>query len=221
MKIYKSKSGGFWFAQAKEKGWFCFSSALPDINTLNLCPGMFGYDEEKTAWNEAIDIPLHIEVSVFNKFAKKKDNYTDVCEFIKIYYPNTTQEELDKEYDHYPELIKLTNQFIQEYNGSVYEFYYRQIYQDIRLHMREWNNDIERVKKYVIEHDIPSIMSFDDRMVDVFGECHPTKHFLLHEFHFHWGKKLDSLIDKAIELYPDNKDYDKAYYFVKDKLHKE
>jgi len=125
---------------------------------------------------------------------------------------------LDKEYDHYPELIELTNQFIQEYNGFINEFFYRQIYQDVRLHMREWDNDIERVKKYVIEHDIPSIMSFDDTMVDVFDECHPTKHFLLHEFYNHWGKKLDSLIDKAIELYPDNKDYDKAYYFVKDKL---
>jgi hypothetical protein len=221
MKIYKTKSGGFWFAQTKENGWFCFSSTPPDINTLNLYPGMFGNEEEQTAWNEGVDIPKDVEVNVFNKFAKKKYNYTDVCEFIKKYYPNTTQEELDKEYDHYPELIELTNQFIQEYNGFINEFFYRQIYQDVRLHMREWDNDIERVKKYVIEHDIPSIMSFDNTMVDVFGECHPTKRFLLHEFYNHWGKKLDSLIDKAIELYPDNKDYDKAYYFVKDKLHKE
>ena len=117
MKIYKTKSGDFWFAQAKGNGWFCFSSTPPDINTLNLCPGMFGYDEEKTAWDEAIDIPLHIEVSVFNKFARKTNNFKDV-----------------------------------------YEFY----------------ND--------------------------------------------WGTSLDNIITESIEFYPEQNDFDKRYYYVKDKL---
>lgn len=218
MKIYKTKSGGFWFAQTKENGWFCFSSTPPDINTLNLCPGMFGNQEEQTAWNEGVDIPKDVEVNVFNKFAKKKYNYTDVCEFIKTYYPNTTQEELDREYNHYPELIELTNQFIQEYNGSVYEFYYRQIYQDVRLHMKEWDNDIERVKKYVIEHDIPSIMSFDNKMVDVFGCEDVRRSWLLHEFYNDWGTSLDNIITESIEFYPEQNDFDKRYYYVKDKL---
>lgn len=218
MKIYKSKSGGFWFAQTKENGWFCFSSIPPDINTLKLYPGSFGYEEEKIAWNEAIDVPKDIELNVFNNFARKTDNYNDLCGFIKMFYPDTTQEKLDRQYDYYPKLIGLTNEIIQEYKGFVYGFYYRQIYDDIKNRMRTWDDDVERVKKFVIEHDIPNIMMFDDTMVDVFDECHPTKRFLLHEFHRYWGEKLDELIDKAIELYTDDKDFDKAYYYVKNKL---
>jgi len=221
MKIYKTKSGGFWFAQTKENGWFCFSSTPPDINTLNLCPGMFGNQEEQTAWDEGVDIPKDVEINVFNKFAKKKYNYTDVCEFIKTYYPDTTQDELNKQYDYYPELIKLTDEIIKKSNRSINDFLYEEIYRDVKSHMREWDCDKERVTKFVIEYEIPKHMCSYHAMVDVFGDYHPTKRFLLYEFYTRRGDRLDNIIDKAIELYPDNKDYDKAYYFVKDKLHKE
>jgi hypothetical protein len=84
--------------------------------------------------------------------------------------------------------------------------------------MREWNNDIERVKKYVIEHDIPSIMSFDDRMVDVF-DCEDNRRLLLlYAFYNDWGTSLDNIITESIEFYPEQNDFDKRYYYVKDKL---
>lgn len=60
MKIYRSKHGSFYFGQTKENGWFCFSSQVPKIDTLNLCPCMFGNEEEKTAWDEGIDVPKDI-----------------------------------------------------------------------------------------------------------------------------------------------------------------
>ena len=218
MKIYKNKSGSFWFAQTKENGWFCFSSTPPDINTLNLCPGMFGNQEEQTAWDEGIDIPKDEEINVFNKFAKKKGNYTDVCEFIKIYYPNTTQEELDKEYDHYPELIKLTDEIIKKSNRSINDFLYEKIYRDVKSHMQEWDCDKERVTKFVIEHDIPEHTCFYHAMVDVFDCEDARRSWLLHEFYNDWGTSLDNIITESIKFYPEQNDFDKRYYYVKDKL---
>ena len=218
MKIYKTKSGNFWFAQAKGNGWFCFSSTPPDINTLNLCPGMFGYDEEKTAWDEAIDIPLHIEVSVFNKFARKTNNFKDVCKFIKTYYPDTTQDELNKQYDYYPELIKLTDEIIKKSNRSINDFFYEEIYRDVKSHMREWDCDKERVTKFVIEHDIPEHTCSYHAMVDVFGCEDARRSWLLHEFYNDWGTSLDNIITESIEFYPEQNDFDKRYYYVKDKL---
>ena len=84
--------------------------------------------------------------------------------------------------------------------------------------MQEWDCDKERVTKFVIEYEIPKHTCFYHAMVDVFGDYHPTKRFLLHEFYTRWGDRLDNIIDKAIELYPDSKDYDKAYYYVKENL---
>lgn len=223
MKIYKSKSGGFWFAQSKENGWFCFSSTPPDIGTLNLCSGMFGYDEEKTAWNDAIEIPKEIETKVFNRIARQRNNYQDICNFILRYYPETSQKELDDKFDHHPILIKLTKDIINKSKSKDYintwgDYMFGEIYDDVKSHMHTWNNDVERVTKYVLEHDIDRHLSIDHNLVDVWGDMHPTKRFLLHEFYRSWGDKLDKLIDKAIEMYPDNKDFDKAYYYVKDKL---
>ena len=221
MKIYRSKHGSFYFGQTKENGWFCFSSQVPKIDTLNLCPCMFGNEEEKTAWDEGIDVPKDIEFNVFNKFARRTYNYKDLCKFIKMFYPDVTQEELDKKYNYYPDLIKLTDKIIKESGRNVDNFSYGEIYRDVKSHIQEWDNDLERVKKFTIEHDIPKHMSFDHAYIDIFGEYHPTKHFLLYEFYHHWGDSLDSIIDKAVELYPDTKDYDKAYYYVKEKLAEE
>lgn len=217
MRIYKSEDGSIYFAQHQDKGWFCFISTKPDIYTVKLCPCSFGYEEEKTAWNSSIEIPSDRYVH-FNTIAQQQNNYDDICSFIKEYY-DILQEQLDRQFDHYPELIELTNKIIEEYGKErIYDFYYDDIYRNIKYHMQIWNNDIERVRKYAIEHDIPSTVSFDDTIVDIFGECHPTKRFLLHEFHGNWGDNLSKIIDKAVELYPDENDFDKAFYFTKNEL---
>lgn len=57
-------------------------------------------------------------------------------------------------------------------------------------------------------------------MVDIFGECNPTKRNLLHDFYNHLGEELYDVIDKAIEVYPDEKDFDKAFYYVRDNIKK-
>ena len=64
-------------------------------------------------------------------------------------------------------------------------------------------------------------MSYDTTMVDIFGEYHPTKYFLLHEYHSYWdylGNELDDIVNEAVELYPDEDDFDKAYYFSECKI---
>lgn len=218
MKIYKSKHGYFYFGQSKENGWFSFHNNVPKIDTFNLCPSSFGYNEEKSAWDEAIDISQDIEIKVFNKFARRTNNYKDLCDFIKTYYPDTTQDELNKQYDYYPELIKLTDEIIKKSNRSINDFFYEEIYRDVKSHMREWDYDKERVTKFVIEHDIPEHTCFYHAMVDVFGCEDARRSWLLHEFYNDWGTSLDNIITESIEFYPEQNDFDKRYYYVKDKL---
>lgn len=156
MKIYKSKHGHFYFGQSKENGWFSFHNNVPKIDTFYLCPSSFGYNEEKSAWDEAIDISQDIKIKVFNKFARRTNNYKDLCDFVKTYYPNTTQEELDEQYNYHPELVRLTDEIIEKSkNCIISDYQYKEIYMYVRNHMNTWNGDIERVTKFVIEHDIP------------------------------------------------------------------
>ena len=224
MRIYKSKHSGFWFAQTKENGWFCFNGMIPDIDSLQLCAGGFGCEEEKEAWNKSIEIPKD-EEGKFNRFFKSKNNYNNVCDFIKTYYPEVTQEELDKEFKHYPDILQLTLDCIKKScNTSSFtiDYYVKRLFYKALNHMHEWNNDKDRVVKYVIAHDIPELTSFDTTMVDIFDCKHPTRRFLLHEFHSLWNnKKLDKWIDEAVKKYPDEKDYDLAYYYVRDKQEEE
>ena len=92
------------------------------------------------------------------------------------------------------------------------------LYHKARWYLNIWNGDKERAKKYMKERDIPELFSYDNTMVDVFGECHPTKRMLLHEFHDFWGDRLNKIIDEAVEKYPENNDFDLAYYYTRDKL---
>jgi hypothetical protein len=221
MKIYKSKHGHFYFGQTKENGWFSFHNNVPKIDTFNLCPSGFDYNEEKSAWDEAIDISQDIEIKVFNKFARRTNNYKDLCDFVKTYYPNTTQEELDEQYNYHPEFVRLTDEIIEKSKNSIISDYqYEEIYMDVRNHMNTWNGDIERVTKFVIEHDIPEHTCYYHDIVDVFGCEDNRRRWLLHEFYNDWGTSLDNIITESIEFYPEQNDFDKRYYYVKDKLNK-
>ena len=223
MKIYKSKHGSFYFGQTPENGWFSFHSHPPDIDDLKLCASSFNSNEEKVAWSHgvAVDIPEDIERSVFNKFVNNPTgNYQAVCDFIRTYYPETTQEELDNEFQHYPHIIELVDSVVNnlEWWDSMHAWHYSSLYREAKSLLGTWDNDVERVKKYIIEHEVEKCRSFYHAMVDVFGECHPTKRKLLHDFYHQWGDDLDNVIEKSIELYPDEKDFDKAFYYTRDAM---
>ena len=69
--------------------------------------------------------------------------------------------------------------------------------------------------KWIVSEEIPELTSFNDALIDIFGEHHPTEYKLLHKFYSHWGKDLDSIIKKCIEKYPDEKDFDFATYMCR------
>lgn len=226
MKIYKAKNGGFWFYQNEENGWFCFYSTMPNKETLRLAPGYFGEDEEMTlAVHNAITVS-YSDAKNFNRIAQMENNYKDVCDFIRQFYPETTQKQLDNLFDYDVELIRLTNEIIdksgkrERIDGFTYT--YEEIYRDVKQHMKEWDGDIERVTNFVILHDIDKHLAYDHTLVDVWGKMHQTKRYLLHEFHSYWNMfNLEEHIAESVKLYPDEKDYDKAYYYVKEKLNEE
>ena len=222
MVIYRSQHGSFYFGQKKENGWFHFSNRCPDIDTLDLNPCMFGNEEEKYAWENGINVPKEKEAK-FNTIFSKKNNYKDICDFIKSFY-EVNQEELDKEFDYHPDIIKLTKSIISEnkrYNREIDDYCFEQIYWKIKSYIHSWGKDVKRIKTYVKEHrDIENIMFPDMTMVDVFNEPNPAKSGLLYEFYRDWGDTLDKYIDEAVELYPDADDFDKRFYYVKEKLGK-
>lgn len=45
-----------------------------------------------------------------------------------------------------------------------------------------------------------------------FSECHPTKRDLLYEF-YDCNDDEEKIINKAVELYPEKENIDKAYYY--------
>ena len=100
----------------------------------------------------------------------------------------------------------------------MHAWHYSSLYREAKSLLGTWDNDVERVKKYIIEHEVEKCRSFYHAMVDVFGECHPTKRKLLHDFYHQWGDDLDNVIEKSIELYPDEKDFDKAFYYTRDAM---
>lgn len=226
MKIYKAKNGRFWFYQNKENGWFCFYSTMPNKETLRLAPGCFGADEEITlAVYNAIPV-CDSDAKKFNRIAQMENNYNDICDFIRQFYPETTQKQLDDLFDYDVELIRLTNEIIDKSDKRKhidgFTYTYEEIYRDVKQHMKEWGGDIDRVTNFVILHDIDKHLSYDHTLVDVWGKMHPTKRYLLHEFHGYWNMfNLEEHIAESVELYPDEKDYDKAYYYVKEKLNEE
>lgn len=214
MKIYYRESyPNFYFMTRRENGLWCMNLQIPDIDTLVLCECCIGVEEEDKAWEEAVEASAE-DTKIFDTFYDKKGNYQTISNVLKSVF-SVTQEEIDKIYDRNPEMMEFTKELAVHYKISDYEVC--ELYRKVKRHMNTWSGDKERVKKYLIEHGDIGI-KIDGTIVDIFGECHPTARLLLHDFHNYWGKELDALVEEAVEKYPDENDFDLAYYYVKEKL---
>ncbi len=221
MRIYYRKdSPGFYFMTTKENGLWLFSTEIPDIDTLQLCECYLSPGEQDKAFEEAVEVPYDLMVN-FNSVYDKKGNYADVCEILKTIF-DITQEELDKIYEHDPEMIAKTKEimdFCSEGKILLHDnFFFRQIHRKIRHLLSIWDNDLDRVKNYLKEHGDTDIFSHDHAMIDIFG-CEDNRvRSLLYDFHNWWGDDLDKFIEEAVKEYPEDNDFDKRFYYVKEKL---
>lgn len=220
MRIYYKKDNpGFYFMTRKENGLWCFDLDLPDVDTLKLCECHLGYPGQDKAFEEAADVSDELTAK-FNKVYNKRDNYTDICEILNTMF-GVSQEELDDIYDRDPEMVKKTqdvmNFCLDGRTTLLPSYYFRKTYQKVRHLLSIWDNDLDRVKNYLKEHgDLD--FHWDGAMVDIFGCDDNRVRSLLYDFHDWWGDDLDEFINESIELYPEDNDFDKRYYFVGEKL---
>ena len=215
MKIYRRKDWlDYYFMTTRKNGLFSASLSIPDMDTLRLNACWIGNPEEEKAWEEAIDVPDDL-CKEFNTWIGQKGNYEHISEVLKKVL-GITQEEIDKVYHHDLDMMAFVNEIAEEgSNFKLTSYEMEELYRNTERYMKVWNGDKERVKKYLIEHGDVGLHT-DGALVDVFGVTNPTKRKLLHDFHNHWGDVLDMLIDEAVEKYPDENDFDLAYYYVKD-----
>ena len=220
MKIYYNNDEQhprFYFMTWRENGLFSMHLKAPDMDTLELCSCMTGEDDK--IFNEATQIS-ELFNHQFNLICKKEHNYDGISRILQEVF-NIDYKVIDRAFDRDLELADFVKDVMSEMRDDYYRnsnYYFREIYRKARRYLDIWNGDKERAKKYMRERDIPELYSYDNTMVDVFGECHPTKRMLLHEFHDFWGDRLDKIIDEAVEKYPENNDFDLAYYYTKEKL---
>jgi len=217
MKIYYRKdSPEFYFMTRRENGLWLFSPATPDIDTLKLCECFLSEEGENKAFEEAVDVPNDL-MAKFNSIYDKKKNYSGISEILKKVL-NVSQEEIDKIYEHDPELIKKTKdviKFCTDRKVSDYEF--EKALNKVKRLLSKWDNDLDRVKAYMKEHGDLDLY-WDGTIVDIF-DCKDTRvRTLLHDFHACWGDRLNKIIEDAIELYPEEDDFDKRYHYVKEEL---
>ena len=220
MKIYYNhdeECPSFYFMTRRDNGLFCFSLQVPDMNTLQLCECLVG-DEDKI-FEEATQIP-ELFNHQFNLIYKQKNNYDGISRILQEIF-NIDYRIIDKAYDRDLVLADFVKDVMSvmknDYDrNSSYKF--GELYRKAKYYLHIWDGDKERAEKYMREHDIPELSSHDMTLVDVFGEMHPTKRQLLHEFHDSWGNRLDRIIDEAVEKYPDKDDFDLAYYYTRDRL---
>lgn len=202
----------------RENGLWCMDLQIPDIDTLVLCECYIGAEEEDKAWEEAVEVSTE-DTKIFDTFYNKKGNYQIISNVLKNVF-GVTQEEIDKIYDRNPEMLELTKEIASTARYEISNYEMRELYRKVKRHMNRWNGDRERVKKYLIEHGDVGFR-WDGTMVDIFSKCHPTARLLLRDFHNRWGDELDALVEEAVEKYPNEDDFDLAYYYVKERLYKE
>ena len=204
----------------RDNGLFCFSLEMPEMDTLQLCECSVGTNEEEDKiFEAAVKIPETLNHQ-FNLIYNKKNNYDGISKILRETF-NIDQEIIDKAYDRDLALGEFVKDAMSEIKDDHYRkssYYFRELYYNARRYLGIWNGDKERAKKYIREHDIPGFLSYDHALVDIWGEMHPTKRHLLHEFHNSWGDRLDKIVDEAVKKYPDNNDFDLAYYYTRDKL---
>ena len=222
MKIYYRKEHpGFYFMTRKENGLWCFVPEIPDIDTLQLCECCLGYGEQDKAFEEAAEVPHNLMVK-FNSVYDKKSNYVDICEILKAVF-DVSQEELDKIYEHDPEMIAKTQEVVdfcvdRKIDDYLFRHLFRKTHQKVRHLLSIWDGDLDRVKNYLKEHGDLDIFRHDDTMIDVFG-CEDNRvRSLLYDFHNHWGDDLNKFIEEAVKEYPEDNDFDKRYYYVSEKI---
>lgn len=218
MRIYQSSSGHFYVSQKKESGWFCFHMTPPDIYDVKLCECCFG-QEEKNAWELAKDVSSE-DYKHFNEMMQRNKNYTDVRDFIMKYYDVSTGF-VDKKLDFRPEIVDLTKWIIKKsgYEDLFSKSHFPDLYHKVRECFLCWDGDIVRTVEYILKHhDVINTIHHERAYIDIWGT--DNKHIsLLSEFHGWWNeKKLEKIVDKACDKYPDDKDFDKRYYYVKDKI---
>ena len=215
MKIYRREDWlGYYFMTTKRNGLFSASLMIPDMNTLQLNACWLGDAEEKKAWDEAVEVSPEL-TNKFNAWIGQKGNYERISEIL-IETLGVTQEEIDEVYGRDAEMMDFTREIAEQgSNFTLSDYELKELYRKTKMYMKIWDGDKRRVKKYLIEHGDIGIR-WNDAMVDVFGGDNPTKRMLYHDFHSHWGDVLDMLIDEAVKKYPDENDFDLAYYYVKD-----
>ena len=220
MKIYYNHNEEhpvFYFMTRRDNGLFCFSLKAPDMSTLQLGPCWAGNEDK--IFEEATQIPEHFNRQ-FNLIYKEKNNYDGISRILRETF-DIDQKIIDTAYDRDLDRADFIKDVMSEIKDSYCRnesYCFKRLYEKAKYYLRIWNGDKERAKKYMREHDIPEFRSYDNTLVDVFGECHPTKRYLLHEFHDSWGDRLNKIIDEAVEQYPDENDFDLAYYYTRDKL---
>lgn len=224
MKIYRrtEKDGwiDYYFMTTKKNGLFCASLEIPDIDTLQINATWVGQEVEDKAWEESVEVPVE-ERDKFNIWINREGNYEHISEVLRNVL-GVDQEEIDKVYDRDPEMVDFTQEIVDEGMKNIFltDYEFKSLYRKVKYHMNIWNNDKERVKKYLIEHGDVGF-HHDGKLIDIFGEMHPTKRKLYRDFSDWWGAwndLLDDLIEEAVEKYPDENDFDKAYYYVKEEF---
>ena len=223
MKIYYNHDESrpeFYFMTWRDNGLFCFSLEMPEMDTLQLYACSVGTNEEEDKIFEEATQISELFNHQFNLICKKEHNYDGISRILQEVF-NIDYKVIDRAYDRdlaLGEFVKDSMSEIKDDNYRKSSYYFRELYYNARRYLSIWNGDKERAKKYIREHDIPEFWSYDHTMVDIWGEMHPTKRMLLHEFHDYWGDRLDKIIDEAVEKYPENNDFDLAYYYTKEKL---
>ena len=125
---------------------------------------------------------------------------------------------MDKIYNRDTKVYAITKKCIDKYKkdhkcyNRDFVWHFSSLYQDVKYYLYEFKWDEKRIIKYINERTIPNMLYPDDTMVDIFSECHPTKYSLLYEF-YNCNDEEEAIMDKAVELYPEKENIDKAYYY--------
>lgn len=217
MKIYyRENHPGYYFWTRKENGLWSLHLELPDMDTFQLCQCLIGYEEEPKAYESSKEVSKEY-TKIFDTYFNKKNNRKKLYSVIKSVF-NTTDEELDKIYNRDTKVYEITKRSIDTYinehkrSSRDFDWHFRNIYQDVKYYLYDYKWDENRIIKYLNKRIIPKMLYPDDTLVDIFSECHPTKRDLLYEF-YDCNDDEEKIINKAVELYPEKENIDKAYYY--------
>lgn len=214
---YRIYNNNLVLVNTRDKSLWHFYYSYPD--SVSLGELMFGTEFNEKAINKSLELGLDF-LKQINKHIEKtgignKANLKSMISILSEIYGITREEVEDKiGYN------RLALETCLSLNCSDFEKQFQ--YDEYKRLLKYWDNDIERVKKYIERVVIPD--SNMNVLVDIWDTeeerkrpTRDTERFLLYHFHNHWGDELDGFIQEAVEKYPDPKDYDKAYYFVSDK----